>query len=260
MATVYIAPTAQGSADGTSAANAYAYSSLNSAESDAQDGGTILFLDGTYTIPNTAWDPLVTTITYKSLNKHGAILTSSGAITLRLGANNSARYVNFQDFKITGAIDLMSQSNVTMSGVEQIDSISHVPQYASFYKFSGQWTITDSVIVKDFSGNGNIGFSTSSTLTRCSFLIKCASVGSTGVQGSRPILNNSIIMSDNSSAINDNVINPSTCSHSCFFQMHSNDSSGGTNNVFADPQFVDSANADLRLRPASPCIGAGTAS
>jgi hypothetical protein len=57
MATVYIAPTAQGSADGTSAANAYAYSSLDSAESDAQDGGTILFTDGTYTIASGTWDP-----------------------------------------------------------------------------------------------------------------------------------------------------------------------------------------------------------
>ena len=154
----------------------------------------------------------------------------------------------------------MSQSNVTMSGVEQIDSISNVPQYASFYLNGGQWTITDSVIVKDFSGNGNIGFNTGSTLTRCTFFIKCASVGSTGIQGGKPILNNSIIMSDNSSAINDNAIDPSTCSHSCFFQMHSNDTSGGTNNIFADPQFVDSATGDLRLRPSSPCINAGTAS
>jgi hypothetical protein len=36
--------------------------------------------------------------------------------------------------------------------------------------------------------------------------------------------------------------------------------SGGTNNIFQDPQFVDSANSDYRLRPTSPCIGAATAS
>jgi len=35
---------------------------------------------------------------------------------------------------------------------------------------------------------------------------------------------------------------------------------GGTNNIFQDPQFVDSANSDYRLRPTSPCIGAATTS
>ena len=36
--------------------------------------------------------------------------------------------------------------------------------------------------------------------------------------------------------------------------------SGGTNNIFQDPQFVDSTSGDFRLRPTSPCIGAGTSS
>lgn len=255
MATVYIAPTAQGTGDGTSAANAYAYSSLNSAELDAGDGGIILFTDGTYTIASSTWDPAVTTITYKSLNKLGAILTSSAAVTLRLGANDIARYVNFQDFKITGAIDLMSQSNVIMSGVKQIDSISHIPQYAGFYKFAGQWTITDSAVIKDFSGNSDIGFNSTSTITGCTFLIKCSGVGAGGVTGAGPVLKNTIFMSDNSSAIADNVINTSNCTNCCIFQMHSNDTSGGTNNVFTDPLFLEPTNGDLRLRPSSPCIG-----
>jgi archaellin len=39
------------------------------------------------------------------------------------------------------------------------------------------------------------------------------------------------------------------------------ETSGGTDNLFeTDPQFVDSTNADYRLRPSSPCINAGTAS
>ena len=46
--------------------------------------------------------------------------------------------------------------------------------------------------------------------------------------------------------------------NSCFFQFDdSNNGSGGTNNVFTDPLFVDPANDDFRLRPSSPCINAG---
>ena len=36
--------------------------------------------------------------------------------------------------------------------------------------------------------------------------------------------------------------------------------SGGTNNIFSDPLFVDSTTGDFRLRPSSPCINAGTVS
>lgn len=52
---------------------------------------------------------------------------------------------------------------------------------------------------------------------------------------------------------------PGTYSNNCF--DNTGESSGGTDNLFAtNPIFVDSANGDYRLRPSSPCIGAGTAS
>jgi len=52
---------------------------------------------------------------------------------------------------------------------------------------------------------------------------------------------------------------PSTYKNNCF--NNTGESSGGTDNLFeTDPQFVDSANGDYRLRPSSPCINAGTAS
>ena len=262
MATVYIAPTGQGSADGTSEANAYGYADINSAESDAGNGGTILFLDGSYSIGNVTWDPNVTNFTYKSLNKHGATLSSSSSVTLRFGLyGDLSRTVNFEDFNITGAISLMAQSPTVIKGMKQVDTISHDPTYAGFYRFNGNWNISDSEITKDFNGSVNIGFNSSSIITGCTFVIKCSSVGSAGITNSSgPIMKNTIFMSDTSSAIADSVIDMANCTNCCIFQMHSNDTSGGTNNVFSDPLFVDQANADYRLRPDSPCINAGTAS
>jgi len=51
---------------------------------------------------------------------------------------------------------------------------------------------------------------------------------------------------------------PTSASNNCYHNTGISSGSGGL--VFADPQFVDQANGDLRLRPSSPCIGAGTAS
>ena len=62
MAISYIAPTAQGSANGTSPTNAYAFTSVASAEADATSGGTIVFVDVTYTLTDHL--NLATAITY----------------------------------------------------------------------------------------------------------------------------------------------------------------------------------------------------
>lgn len=52
---------------------------------------------------------------------------------------------------------------------------------------------------------------------------------------------------------------PGTYKNNCFNNTAL--TSGGTDNLFqTDPQFVDFTNGDYRLRPTSPCIGAGTAS
>tara|TARA_S200002703_G_C3778012_1_gene239611 strand:- start:234 stop:1148 length:915 start_codon:yes stop_codon:yes gene_type:complete len=50
---------------------------------------------------------------------------------------------------------------------------------------------------------------------------------------------------------------PTVSGGNCFHDTGISSGNGGV--VFADPQFVDSANGDYRLRPSSPCIGTGVA-
>ena len=259
MATVYIAPTAEGSANGSSPENAYGFSSLTTAESDAGNGGTILFTDGSYTIANTTFSGSNNNITYKSLNKHGATLTSSSPTTLTLGPFEGSD-ITLQDFKVRGAISYSARLKPILIGIDHQDTIAHTGTL--FNTLANYWRISDSIFVVNYSGNAQLFFNDTTGTTeinRCSFFIKCSSVGSGGISGGTTGSQvNTIYSSDNSNAINDNVINTSNLTNCCIHNMHSNDSSGGTNNIFADPQYVDPANGDLRLRPNSPCISAGT--
>ena len=271
MATVYIAPTAQGSADGTSAANAYAYSSLGSAETDAGNGGTILFLDGTYTITaSQTWDAgAFDDMTYKSLNDNGAYLFGTNITTgehrFNLGSTTTST-LKFEGFKIANIHFRSDNATCTFNKVNKVDTLS-----ANTFNGNGLFRlvntaanqITNSSFTIDYSGNDKLFFNLGgTTINNCSFFIKCSNAGANGItsSGDPGTIKNTIFMSDTSASIADSVITIGNCTNCCVYQMHSNDSSGGTNNIFQDPVFVDSANGDLRLRPTSPCIGAGTSS
>ena len=268
MPTVYIAPTAQGSADGTSAANAYAYSSLSSAETDAGNGGTILFLDGTYSFTgDKTWDSGgFADMTYKSLNDQGAYLfgTSIRRLTIGSSTTTTMKIEGFQQANIHWYGN--ASTTFTINKIRHADTVSGTRGGLGIFVplNSNANAITNSSFVIDYSSSDRLFHSAGGTsLTSCSFFLKCSNVSANGITsfgGSPSSSSNTIFMSDNSSAIDASVIDSSTCTNCCIFQMDSGDSSGGTNNVFADPQFVDAPNSDLRLRPSSPCINAGTAS
>lgn len=262
MATVYIAPTAQGSGDGTSAANAYAYSSLSSAESDAGSGGIIYFLDsatyGNYTasIPSFQADG----VTYQSLVPHGAIFQPSSFNYMNFADSSTPTGVTIKDFEFKD-LRVFTTSHTGSSLIENCKFTS-TSAYTSYVLNLGSSDVTVRRCVFDVEFNDAteviIISSGSGTIDNCTFYITAGSgVSANGLTiDSVGTTKNSIFVSTDSSKIGTNIAtNSSNC---CFNDFGSQ--SGGTNNVFADPQFVDPTTGDYRLRPSSPCIGAGTAS
>lgn len=261
MATVYIQP---GSGTGTGTfADPYYLDEIDDAEADAGNNGIIYFVDGTYTLSNVTWDPVVDNMTYQSLNKNGAILTSAGSITLRLGAGSSTtQNVTFEDFKITGYIGYIINSNVTMKGINQIDTAAFTPLYGFLYKLTADATLTVSESSFTFKRLDATTYffrdCSNTTVSRCSFYWVNSGLGANRIQstGTHPTVDNTIIASDLDSAVHSNALTIANYTNCCVFNM--DDTSGGTSNIFSDPLLVDSANGDLRLRPTSPCINAGT--
>lgn len=280
MATVYIAPTAQGSADGTSAANAYAYSSLSSAETDAGAGGTILFTDGDYSLTGTiTWSGVGSSgnnITYKSENLQKAVIKSNTGGTLRelnLGNTGNTSTLNLQNFKfidihfyirnhgageVSGNLITTSTAvTIPTSGflrVKDTGTTKFINNIINFQYNSGNYFENSTGKLAEFSGNtlyisnlsGKSAFYFSYTAS--ADLRSCA------------VVKNNIFTSDDTTGAVINTQNSfsGSSNNSCWFQFDdSENGSGGTNNVFTDPLFVDSTNDDFRLRPSSPCINAG---
>jgi len=254
MPTVYIAPTAQGSADGTSEANAYAIGSIATAESDAGSGGTIYFLDGTYTNIGT-WD--ADGVTYESLNLHGAEITGT-----QPNFGSASASVTIKKFKITPS----SSERFLVYGASSVIDQIFLTATSSF----GYWVQTQGVkfnnsliVSNNCSGIGRDNQKLSEFKGN-TFVVTGIDGNSSGSlsfsAGSAPPAKNCIFISDDTA---DNVISASIASSStncCFHRFGTNNASGGTNNVFSDPLLVDFTNGDYRLRPSSPCINAATAS
>ena len=187
MATVYIAPTAQGSADGTSEANAYAYSSLSTAESDAGSGGTIFFTDGTYTLSgNQTWDG--SGINYKSLNLKQAII--DGNSTLRQISIGSATSTNIliSDFHFKDTcfiIDGTGTNPVSISGIflEYTAPFSRA-YFGTIYGKGKRLDITNSVFAPNYSAGDSLIYhgNSASEVTNCTFNITATGLAANAIR------------------------------------------------------------------------------
>jgi len=267
MATVYIKP-GTGSGSGTLAAP-YFYSELATAETAAGSGGTILFTDGTYALTSATW--AVDNLTYKSLNPQGAIIdgtvSSLGDAVRNLNQGSTTGSVGtiidgfkFIDFRIN------QRYPSTAGYVNQVlscdCSCSTYLAFGSEGLIGGYWgnnTVKVDLCSLHFKVHtGTIVFYDSPfQLERTTMGVDLHSNVSAISIGSVSLAKNTIFKSnDSGSVVSGNIA--STCENCCIDNWGTT-TSGGTDNIFSDPLLVDLTNGDLRLRPSSPCINAGTA-
>jgi len=272
MADHYFAVTGSGSGTGVDADNPQTFSTtnLNTAESAASSGDTIFFLDGTYILIGTVSFDGPSGLTYKSFNLHGAKITGNGSLRAINIGQSSTNTISLKDFQFE---DLHINSSLDDNGGSKnlLDRIKHI-DVTALNRTSGHFNaadldVTNSSFFLKYTGTGNKVFRTPASLTMTNCSIHCVvsglpanDISITGGSLSSNSLKNFIFSSDDSSVFATSHDLASKASYSCFHNAGSANTSGGTNNIFADPQFVDLTTGDLRLRPTSPCIGAGTAS
>ena len=279
MATVYIKP-GTGSGSGTLAAP-YFYSELSTAETAAGSGGTILFTDGNYDLTGTTtWDGVGSSgnnITYQSLNVKGAVVKSSVSGTVRefkVGDTGNTSSINVKNFKFTDCkftianlgSGIIEGNEINSSTAISVQYILYVTNSSGSSKFknnliniersSGDYFERDTGNLAEYSGNTLYISGLTSGLFYFSYAANNSFAFCT-------VSKNNICMTDDTvgTLIDTQANIAAQMNNSCFHQFDiSRNSSGGTDNVFADPLFIDLANGDFRLRPSSPCINAGTAS
>lgn len=268
MATVYIKP---GSGSGTGTlADPYFYNQLGTAETAAGNGGTIYFTDGDYSINTSTTLWRASGVNYESLNLYGAKLTTTNTAsvnTIYVGQTTAGGGANtFQKFVVEnlrlgmdGAVKPTIKNNKFISSTALT---GYVYGHFLLNTIGVGANFTDNSISLSYTGVAKPLFFDCQTITfeRNSIYLGLTAITSGTVTAGLPSsgMKNNIWMSDDTAACNFTLASAST--FSCFHQIGSSNTSGGTDNIFSDPLFVDPANNDLRLRPSSPCINAGTAS
>ena len=276
MADHYFAVTGSGSGTGADADNpqTYSLSNHNSAQAAASAGDTIYFLPGSYGAapsPFSSYDNL----NFVSTEVGGAVFTSASA-TNHVTVVNYKQGVSLEGFKfIDYGVKVSAFANLTPNIVRKCQFTAPTAgNYLNQGAFQGTGSYAQNYFY-DCSFDVNFDGSTTSArllnavgswrFERCSISIR-TSAGNTNLDilGSTvkmpSVLKNNIWKLDNSGiTVGTTLTLNADSTYSCFYNMGTHNAATGTN-IEADPQFVDSANGDLRLRPTSPCIGAGTAS
>ena len=253
------------------------YNTLSGAITAASSGGVIAIKDGTHTQSSRILPGKSLTFVGESIN---AVLDFNSATEIFVLSGTSF-YLKIESLKILHTGSAVGTDGLIKPGSGDITIDASILERdtgtAWFVGASGDVNasslyITNSIITGRQSVNygfitGNPSFRPFVTVSikNCTILhypnsasIKIFSNDPTGLNNK--VFQNNIVMGVNPGQQN-SILNfsPTVFTNNCFYLI--NQSSGGTDNLFnTNPLFVDSTNGDYRLRPSSPCIGAGTAS
>jgi hypothetical protein len=253
------------------------YNTITEAITNASDGGVIAVKDGTHIIAGKI--TMGKSLTFVGESNTNAILSTSGD-TYGGAINTGGHYsLNLETIKVYH--DSASQnyglinagtSPVVVEGCT-LEMGSNTTSATTRGWFAGSsspvtsLTVSDSVILGGSSSS--FGFVVGGDYAQDGFNALDFQRNTIVVTGGSSTKFSSYSNGITSSTFKNNIFvgngnnevlgfTPLTASNNCYHNNGISSGSGGV--VFAAPLFVDTATGDYRLRPSSPCIGAGTAS
>jgi hypothetical protein len=282
MATVYFFNgTQSGTADG-SYADPYDLSSLATQESASSSGDIFIFKDGTYSLSADQTFSGGAGISYQAESDRGVIFDANSNHFVFGVANGTGATVDFSlsgfdfiDFingnshaffiqmDLTNTVTfnrcrIENQTSSAAGGVIGKDTTAeHMNVVFNETVFVIKTTGTASKVFRD--RNGTTADIASLSLINSTVYYEGGSSALVMERTGTTVIKNTILYGGNANATLGTSGVFLTESYNCYYNI--GESADAANAIIVDdPQFVDSANGDYRLRPTSPCINAGTAS
>jgi len=247
------------------------YNTISEAMTAASDGGVIAIKNGTHSQTSVT---LPKSLTFVGESTEAILSTSGTGLSAGITASGTSYSITLETLKVThsGAahfgLIFGGTGDLSINGcVLDMTAVGGGTARGLFgfgnANVSGQsLTCTDSVLFTGATNGGWLSyyFPPDVDFQRNTIVIlsgsSVSSVINSGGSGTVVWKNNIVYGNGQSETLTG--LSLDTASNNCYYNTGISSGSGGV--VFADPQFIDYTNKDLRLRPTSPCIGAGTAS